>query len=308
MYMTITDGHLVLNKKHRGDKQRHVFDYSHRDFAMEMRSLHANGRVIWIAAFGRGFYNEKGKAYRMIGVVIDITERKRLESQKEEFIGIASHELRTPVTSIKSYTQLLQEMLNEKNEADNAESIQIIDKLDRQVDRLTHLIADLLDITRISEGQLTLQPEVFSANDLIDEIVELMQRTTGQHIIVNELQSLPTVKADRERIGQVLINLISNAIKYSPNGHRIIVSSEQEGNRVKVSIQDFGIGMSEETRLKMFERFYRGSDNNVQAYPGLGLGLFIVADIVKRHGGDIGVESERNKGTIIYFTLPIQSQ
>ncbi|MCS3796865.1 CheR family methyltransferase [Niastella sp. OAS944] len=273
-----------------------------RDFAMEMRSLHTNGRITWIAAFGRAFYNGQGKAHRMIGVVIDITERKRLESQKEEFLGIASHELRTPVTSIKAYTQLLQEMLVEKNEA---ESIEIIDKLDRQVDRLTHLIADLLDITRISEGQLTLQPEVFSINDQIIEIVELMQRTTAQHVIVNELQQLPAVKADRERIGQVLINLISNAIKYSPNSHRIIVSTALQNNQVKVSIQDFGIGMSEATRLRIFDRFFRASDNNIKTFPGLGLGLFIASDIIKKHGGEIGVESEREKGTLIYFTLPV---
>jgi len=275
-----------------------------KDFAMEMRSLHANGRTTWIAAFGRAFYNEQGKAHRMIGVVIDITERKRLENQKEEFIGIASHELRTPVTSIKSYTELLHEMLKEKK--DN-ETVEIVAKLDRQIERLAHLIADLLDITRIGEGQLLLHPETFDINTLIHEMAELMQRTTIQHVIVHELQSLPPVRADRERIGQVLINLLGNAIKYSPQGQRIVVRSELVSHNIKVSIQDFGIGMSEETRLKVFERFFRASDNNVQTYPGLGLGLFIAADIIKKHGGDIGVESEIERGTVIHFTLPVHA-
>lgn len=274
-----------------------------KDFAMEMRSLHANGRTIWIAALGRAFYNEQGKAIRMIGVVIDITERKRLENQKEEFIGIASHELRTPVTSIKSYAELLKEMLRANNDK---ESVEIVDKLDRQIDRLAHLIADLLDITRIGEGQLLLHSETFDVNMLIYEMVELMQRTTLQHVIVQKLQSLPPVRADRERIGQVLINLLGNAIKYSPNGQRIIIRSEQVHQKIQVSIQDFGIGMSEETRLKIFERFFRATDNNVQTYPGLGLGLFIAANIIKKHGGEIGVESENDKGTLIYFTLPVQ--
>jgi two-component system CheB/CheR fusion protein len=274
-----------------------------KDFAMEMRSLHGNGRTTWIASFGRAFYNEQGKAHRMIGVVIDITDRKRLENQKEEFIGIASHELRTPVTSIKSYTELLQEMLKSKQDK---EVVEIVDKLDRQIDRLAHLIADLLDITRIGEGQLLLHPEVFDINTLIYEMAELMQRTTVQHIVIHELQSLPPVRADRERIGQVLINLLGNAIKYSPNGQRIIIRSELAGQKIRVSIQDFGIGMSEETRLKVFERFFRASDNNVQTYPGLGLGLFIAADIVKKHGGEINVESEQDKGTVVHFTLPIQ--
>ncbi|HEY1202569.1 MAG TPA: CheR family methyltransferase, partial [Niastella sp.] len=223
---------------------------SRKDFAMEMRSLHANSRTTWVAAFGRAFYNEQGQAHRMIGVVIDITERKKLESQKEEFIGIASHELRTPVTSIKSYTEVLHEILREK--ADK-ESVEIVGKLDRQIDRLAHLIADLLDITRIGEGQLLLHPETFDINILIHEMAELMQRTTIQHVIVHELQSLPPVRADRERIGQVLINLLGNAIKYSPNSNRIIIRSELVNKKLKVSIQDFGIGMSEETRLKIFE-------------------------------------------------------
>ncbi|THU30371.1 PAS domain S-box protein [Niastella caeni] len=274
-----------------------------KDFAMEMRALHTNGRITWIAAFGRPFYNEQGQAHRMIGIVIDITERKILENQKEEFIGIASHELRTPVTSIKSYAQLLQEMLKVKNDL---ESVEIIKKLDRQIDRLSHLVADLLDITRIREGQLLLHPELLDLNVLIREMAELMQRTTVQHVIVYELQSLPPVKADRERIGQVLINLIGNAIKYSPKGQRIIISSVLINKTVKISIKDFGIGMSEETRLKIFEQFFRASDNNVQTYPGLGLGLFIASDIIKKHGGEIGVESEKGKGTLVYFTLPVQ--
>lgn len=274
-----------------------------KDFVMEMRSLHANGRTTWIAVYGHSFYNEQGKAQRMIGVVMDITERKRLENQKEEFIGIASHELRTPVTSIKSYTGLLHDMLKERKDK---ESVEIVDKLNRQIDRLAHLIADLLDITRIGEGQLLLHPETFDINTVIHEIADLMQRTTIQHVIVHELQSLPPVRADRERIGQVLINLLGNAIKYSPNGHRIVIRSELANKKIKVSIQDFGIGMSEETRQKVFERFFRSSDNNVQTFPGLGLGLFIAADIIKKHGGEIGVESEKEKGTLIHFMLPIQ--
>jgi PAS domain S-box-containing protein len=293
---------------HPNDRE-HVADIlqkaieARKDFAMEMRSLHPNGRIVWIAAFGRAFYNEQGKAHRLIGVVIDITDRKRLENQKEEFIGIASHELRTPVTSIKSYTQLLHEILKEKKDTD---SVEIIEKLDRQIDRLAHLIADLLDITRIAEGHMLLRPEEFDLNVLVLEIVELMQHTSLNHMIQFEQQPLPPVKADRERIGQVLINLLNNAIKYSPNDQSIIISTKVTGKAVRVNIRDFGIGMSEATRLKIFDRFFRATDNNIKTYPGLGLGLFIASDIVKKHGGEIGVDSEVDKGTLIYFTLPLQ--
>jgi two-component system, chemotaxis family, CheB/CheR fusion protein len=239
----------------------------------------------------------------MIGIVINITERKRLENQKEEFIGIASHELRTPVTSIKSYTQLLEEMLKVNKDT---EGLEIIEKLDRQIDRLAHLIADLLDITRIGEGQLLLNPETFDINVLIHEITELIQHTTVNHVIEQDLQSLPRVRADRERIGQVLINIINNATKYSPEGERIIISTTLSNDMIRVSIRDFGIGMTNETRLRIFERFYRARDNSSKTYPGLGLGLFIASDIIKKHGGEIGVESEMNQGTLVYFTLPVQ--
>jgi two-component system CheB/CheR fusion protein len=276
---------------------------SHNDFAMEMRSAPDNGRINWIAAFGRAFYNEQGKAYRMIGVVINITERKRLENQKEEFLGIASHELRTPVTSIKAYTQLLGEMLKVKNDT---ESIEIIEKLDRQISRLTHLIADLLDITRIGEGQLVLHPESFDVNVLIHEITEQMQHAFRDHVIQLDLQTPPPIWADRERIGQVLINVLDNAIKYSASGQRIIISTTLSNDMVRVSIKDFGIGMTKETRSKIFDRFYRLTDTGPKTFPGLGLGLFIASDIIKKHGGEIGVESEINKGTLLYFTLPVQ--
>jgi two-component system CheB/CheR fusion protein len=275
----------------------------HKDFAMELRSLQANGHITWIAAFGRVVYADQGYAHRMIGTVIDITELKKLETQKEDFIGIASHELKTPVTSIKSYTQLLREILKDKNDR---ESVEIIEKLDRQIDRLSHLIADLLDLTRIGEGQMVLHVELLDLNVVIQEIAELMQRTTLKHVIELDLQNLPPVKIDRERIGQVLINLLGNSIKYSPDGQRIIISTELARGMIRVKIKDFGIGMSEETRQKIFERFFRARDNNIQTYPGLGLGLFIASDIIKKHGGEIGVESEKDKGTLIYFTLPIQ--
>jgi signal transduction histidine kinase len=290
------------DREHVADILQQAID-THKDFAMEMRSLQPNGRTNWIAAFGRAFYNEEGKAYRMIGIVINITERKRLENQKEEFIGIASHELRTPVTSIKSYTQLLEEMLKVKKDT---ESIEIIEKLDRQIDRLTHLISDLLDITRIGEGQLSLHYETFDINVLIHETAELMQHTTVRHMIEEDLQPLPRVRADRERIGQVLMNILSNAIKYSPDKERIIISTTLSNDMVRINIKDFGIGMTNETRLKIFERFYRALDNSSNIYPGLGLGLFIAADIIKKHGGEIGVESEMNQGTQVFFTLPVQ--
>jgi two-component system CheB/CheR fusion protein len=151
---------------------------------------------------------------------------------------------------------------------------------------------------------LTLEP--FDINDLIREVAELIQRTTSQHLIILETGPAKLVRADRDRIGQVLINLLSNAIKYSPDGRRVIVRTETGERQVTIRIQDFGIGMSEDTRQKVFERFFRARDNTFSTYPGLGLGLFIAADIVRKHGGEIWIESEKNKGTLVCFTIPVE--
>jgi two-component system CheB/CheR fusion protein len=259
-----------------------------------------NEEVRWMAGYGRTIDAEDGKATRMVGVMYDITRQKELEQQKDEFIAIASHELRTPVTSIKAYVEILQEMFEEAGDEERAALMQ---KLDSQVDRLTSLIHDLLDTTKVVEGRLKLVPENFLMDELITQTSELMQRTTVSHVITLELNAPVPVSADRERITQVLINLISNAIKYSSEG-KIIVRSSTIGEEVTVSVEDSGVGMSEKVRARVFERFFRSSDPEIATYPGLGLGLYICAEIVRQHGGYIWAESEKGKGSVFSFTIP----
>jgi signal transduction histidine kinase len=295
--------HLVPEEKKEVTKQLQLAIDKKKDFSPEVRAVAGNGNVHWIAFLGKVFYAPEGNAYRMIGVVMDITERKAMEKQKEEFIGIASHELRTPVSSIKSYTQLLLDILSEKNDED---SIELVEKLHRQIDRLTVLITDLLDVTRINEGQLRLHKEPILLNELIMEVTGLVQRTTETHTIVFKPGDLPVISGDKERISQVLVNLLSNAIKYSPAADTVIVRTQTNNDqKVTVSVQDFGIGMSNATRKQVFERFFRGNEQAIKTYPGLGLGLYIAADIVHRHAGKIWVESEPEKGACFYFTLPV---
>lgn len=271
-------------------------------FREEFRVVRAdNGEVRWMSSYGKSISKENGKAARMVGVMYDITDRKRLEQQKEDFIGAASHELKTPVTSIKTYVEVLlekMEMLGEEKDA------ALLTKLNTQIDRLANLIDYLLDTTRISEGKMVLNPEVVNIDELLRERTEEVTRTSN-HIIDVEAASGETVKADPERIGQVITNLLSNAIKYSLPKTVIKVTSRTIGNSVEVSIRDHGYGISHEDQQKIFERFYRVTKNNMDTFPGMGLGLYISAQIIHLHGGTISVKSKPGDGSEFSFYLPI---
>ncbi len=275
-------------------------------FEAEFRIKRADtGNIRWMNGYGRSIEkNESGRSTRMVGVMYDITERKKLEQQKDEFIGIAGHELKTPVTSIKGYAQILQHRFEKASEQENT---QLMQKLNNQVDRLTNLINDLLDTTKIVEGKLPLQLSTFDLNDLITDRVEELQRLSDKHPIKFKAGKLATITADRERIEQVLNNLVSNAIKYSPTGGEISIQTESLGAAVKVSISDHGIGIPVEALQKIFERFYRVSNPSGNVFSGMGLGLYISAGIIDRHGGSISVNSEVGKGSVFHFTLPVKT-
>jgi two-component system CheB/CheR fusion protein len=241
---------------------------------------------------------------RVAGIVAnyhDVTDQRKVEKQREEFVSVASHELKTPVTSMKGYIQILRDMFSS---AEDSISAELMEKLDHQVDRLSNLIKDLLDVTRIREGKLEFRKTEFEIDRLIHEVVNEMQLTTKKHLIVADLKAAKRINADRERIGQVLSNLISNAIKYSPGADKIIITSSSKGENVAVSVQDFGIGISADMQKKVFDRFFRFSDPAGKNYPGLGLGLYIAAEIVKRHGGTINLTSKLKQGSTFSFAIP----
>ncbi len=268
----------------------------------EFRIIRADdGQVRWMNGYGKIVATEGEKVLRMVGVIFDITERKKLEQQKEDFISIASHELKTPVTSIKAYTELLHDMFNE---ADDVESANLMEKLDVQVDRLIELINALLDTSKIDEGELILNPEEFDLNKLVKERVEDLQRLSSAHRLIISTNKETFITADRERIGQVLTNFISNAIKYSPNGGDVTITWKQNKDTTEISVSDEGIGISEEVQQKVFDRFFRVKNAQLQNYPGMGLGLYITANIIYRHGGKIWVKSTPGKGSVFYFSLP----
>ncbi|MBV9708144.1 MAG: PAS domain-containing protein, partial [Chloroflexi bacterium] len=261
-----------------------------------------DGQYRWFLSRAIPIRDEKGKVTRWFGTNTDITEQKQLEQQKEDFVGIASHELKTPVTSLKAYAQLLERRFRDVGDE---RASTMLKKMDTQLNKLTALITDLLDVTRIESGKLLLHVTSFDFDELVREIVEETQLTTTKHSIIQQLDSAVILSADRDRIGQVLTNLLTNAIKYSPQADSVVVKTLCRDEALIVSVQDFGIGIAKQKQQHIFERFFRVEGETQFTYPGLGIGLYISAEFVRRHHGSIWVESEEGTGATFSFSLPI---
>jgi PAS domain S-box-containing protein len=237
----------------------------------------------------------------------DLEELSKSDKLKSDFIKMASHELNTPVTSIKGYTQMLLSMLAQPD----AEKvmppgllISSLGKIDKQILRMVRLISELLDMSRIEGGQLKLRKEIFTVNDLITEVIQDIKITNPRQTINLHFNTNCEIEADRDRISQVLSNLVLNAIKYSPHATDINITVDLCAiDKVAISIKDYGIGIDKVDHEKIFERFYRSEKNNEDTYPGFGIGLFISKEIIQRHNGTISVDSEKGKGSTFTITL-----
>ncbi|WP_205513262.1 PAS domain-containing sensor histidine kinase [Longitalea arenae] len=269
-------------------------------FNTECRIIRAdNQQVKWVNIYGRVLSHTDNQATKMIGVIYDITPRKILEKQKDDFISLASHELKTPLTAIKTYSELLHENFETFNESENA---LLLGKLNGQVERLVKLIQNLLDSSNLSEGRMKLYSQTFDLNALVEEQLETLRSISPDHRLIWNPGIISLVHADRERIAQVLTNFVSNAVKYSPNHTEIIISTEDKQDKAMLSVKDQGIGIPAEARQFIFDRYYRG-EHGPEA-KGFGLGLYISAEIIKQHNGTIGVSSEPEQGSTFYFMLP----
>ena len=261
-----------------------------------------NGKYKWHYSQAMPYKNDNGEITCWFGISTDIDEQKQALEKKDEFISIASHELKTPVTSIKGYVQLLQSFF--ENEG-NKKAADLLGKVDTQVNKLTNLIGDLLDVKKIENGQLQYHKECFDFVELVKEISEETCRVLKRHEFQFEFSETCKVFGDRNKIGQVITNFIENAGKYSPPGSTIIIKTMLKTNSICLSVQDFGIGIPKDQLGKIFERFFRVTQEKENTYAGLGLGLYISAEIIKRHNGIIGVQSEKGQGSVFYFELPI---
>lgn len=229
------------------------------------------------------------------------TEAQRAVNVRDEFISLASHELKTPITSLKIYAQTLSKQFEKRGDL---LSQQYFKKMDEQTDRLALLVNDLLNVSKIQHGKLEYNWEDVDLNEIVKDTVEVLQGITIKHKIIVKGKLKKTVRADPYRIYQVITNLVTNAIKYSPDADKVILHLSSNNKFVKVIVQDFGIGIRIDQHKKIFNQFYRAIDPNERQFPGLGMGLFISNEIIERHGGKMNVISSKGKGSQFSFTLP----
>ncbi|SKB75380.1 PAS domain S-box-containing protein [Soonwooa buanensis] len=261
------------------------------------------GKKHWFLVRAIPIYNDEKMVDSWIGTCTDIDDFKQLQQQKDDFLGIASHELKTPLTSLKLYSQYIGRNLQNIGDTANAS---VARKMDEQINKLTELIAELLDVTKIQNGRIELKSSKFDFNDLVNEVVEEQQMASRHQILVNA-KPVGMIEADRHRLSQVMSNLIGNAIKYSPDADKVVVTAEHLGDKIRFCVQDYGIGIPEEKIEHVFKQYYRVSGEKEHTIPGLGLGLYISAEIIKRSNGNIYVNSERGKGSNFCFELPVKN-
>jgi signal transduction histidine kinase len=239
----------------------------------------------------------------------DVTALKEAERLKDEFIGIAAHELRTPVAVLKGYAQMLIRQTARGNGPELADwQMEALQNIDQATVRLVALTEDLLDVTRLQAGRLHLSCEPGDLVALVRRVVTRLQMTTEQHTLSlhTDLPYL-IVEADSQRLEQVLTNVITNAVKYSPQGGPIDIAIEEDCRKkiAQISVRDFGIGIPLEQQPRIFGRFVRAENTNAYGITGTGLGLYLCREIIERLGGHIWFESVENRGSTFFLTLPL---
>ncbi len=246
--------------------------------------------------------DSNGKIIGGVGTFMDVTNRRKTIQQKDEFISVASHELKTPITTLKASLQLLEKVISTDTDAPVIPLL--LKKAGISITKLSSLINTLLNVSRLEEGQLLLNKSAFNVYQAIRDNIDELQLTDKYDIQITGDKGIE-VTADKYRIEQVLTNFINNAVKYAPAADKIIVHFKREGqHNLKVSVQDFGIGISDDKKANLFDRYYRVDYSGTQ-YSGLGLGLYISSEIIKKHNGDIGVDSKLSEGSTFWFTIPV---
>ncbi|MEJ6980482.1 PAS domain-containing sensor histidine kinase [Pedobacter sp. P351] len=258
--------------------------------------LDKNGNIIGASKIARDI-SEKIKDLEIREQLF--TEIKELNQKKDVFIGLASHELKTPLTSINGYLQIIGR-LNE-----GAKSQQFIDKTLQQVSKLSNLVSDMLDVSKIEANQLRFSNENFDILKVVDNAIEIFDHTNNSHeIILHSTCDNLTVVGDPNRMEQAIVNLLTNAIKYSSNSTKVDVFLSCTENEIKIGVKDYGCGIAPDKLEKIFSRFYRIEDVNPHI-SGLGIGLYITKQIIDRHNGKVWAESKEGEGSTFWFTLPL---
>ncbi|WP_233602984.1 PAS domain-containing sensor histidine kinase [Pedobacter sp. KBW06] len=238
---------------------------------------------------------------RILLAIEDITERKAVEQRKDDFLSIASHELKTPLTTVVGYVQMMQRLMPE-NSSEKFRSV--VEKTGTYVARLNQLLKELMDVSRIQSGNIELHMDYFDFDKMVRETIDGLQTAAPGHRIVVKGKPVHQCYGDESNLVQVINNLISNAIKYSPDSKEVEIHISRVSSFIKFSVRDYGLGIKEDDLKKVFERFYRVGDIQ-KNYPGMGIGLYICDQIIKNHKGTLWVESELGEGSVFSFTLPV---
>lgn len=250
---------------------------------------------------------EGSTVVKWVGTFTDIEEQKQAEKRKDEFISIASHELKTPLTSIKAYMQLLEKSFENKMEK-TEETGKYLQRTQFQIEKLSSLIADLLDVSKIESGKLKFNKKVFDFEPLIENTIDIIRKTNNDFNIIRTGSANVKIYGDDIRLEQVLLNYLTNAIKYSPENKEVIVdSSVTPENTLLVSVRDFGVGIPLDKQNNIFKKFYRVEETS-HRFQGLGIGLYICSEIIKRHNGTFGVKSDPGEGSSFYFSIPVYTE
>ncbi len=269
-------------------------------YRYDVRLKNKNGEYRWFTVKGEPVFDQAHHIVKWVGAFTDIHEQKINEEKKDEFISIASHELKTPLTTAKAYLQMLDISLDKSQQ----EAGLYASKAIKAVNRLNELIGELLDVSKIRLGKLNYNISTFNFNELMNYTVESVQLTSPTHTITKTGEVCAEVTGDMHRLQQVIINLLSNAIKYSPRAHEVFIHMEQKNGCITVAVRDQGIGIDKHNLDRIFEKYHRVEEHAVN-FQGLGVGLYICYEIIQRHMGRLWAESEPGKGSTFYFTLPV---
>ena len=257
---------------------------------------------MYATIFGSALLNILLLLFTYIVVTREFSRRTELEKRKNEFISLASHELKTPITTLSIYTEMLLKDISSKNGKETKSTIM---KMRNEVTEMKNLINDLLDVTRIQLKKFELQKETFNLNQLIKQTTEEIQLLTKKHRIIFKGDKNLLIVAGKQRIWQVITNLLNNAVKYSPKGGRVFVSVSKKKTRAVISVKDEGIGISKRNLQHIFDRYFREEGDNQSQIAGLGLGLYLSREIIDLHHGHIRVKSTQGKGTTFSCMPPL---
>lgn len=285
----------ILNRLKNGEHVKHF----------ETQRLTKAGNLIHVSLTISPLRDKDGNMIGLSKIARDITAQKLEEQRKNDFVAMVSHELKTPLTTISSYVQIL--LAKSKTEGDEFR-INALTRTQVQTKKMVSMIHDFLSLARLDDGKITLNKSVFELHPLIEEVVtDAKILSTKNQIEIADCEEV-LIYADRDKIGQVLNNLLSNAVKYSPAGGNILIGCKKDENTVHIFVKDNGIGITKEDQERLFQRFFRSSNEQLKGVSGFGIGLYLVSEVLRFHGSKMELVSEENEGSTFSFSLPLHQE